>query len=171
MHPFKGFLPNPVALLFKVFHWTYFFLQWIPCVLHLLLGVRSTSTFLELPYKVCITQTIQAPLRPIVSKNFFCTDIIEHLDSKRILFCLNFCRLIHLKPGRLLCHGRMQQGGSRGERTPYARKVHGYPPSHHLPLGRVFSLETRTAPAALLGHKNCIIACWATAHMPSPKRH
>jgi hypothetical protein len=23
----------------------------------------------------------------------------------------------------------------------------------------------------LLGHKNCIIACWATAHRPSPKRH
>jgi hypothetical protein len=46
-------------------------------------------------------------------------------------------------------HGRTQQGGSQGERTPYARKVHGYPPSHHLPLERVFALETRTAPAAL----------------------
>jgi hypothetical protein len=68
----------------------------IPSILHLFDIIWPLGTLIKLSNKICISNTIQTMLWPIVSKNFFHTDIIEHLYRKSIPFCHHLGSFFHL---------------------------------------------------------------------------
>jgi hypothetical protein len=59
-HPVIGsfLIPNPVALMFKDFHWVYFFFKKIPLILHLSFIVWPLGTFIKLSNKMLWTLSL-----------------------------------------------------------------------------------------------------------------